>query len=176
MKDLKRNLLTVLVLGGIVAMLVTFAMPDYRQGEASQSGRPAKDFALTLDGKPIRLSDLRGKVVVLNFWASWCPPCVEETPSLNQLQARIAPIGGMVLGIDMDEDPEAYKRFIQNNQITFPTYRDGTLKLAGQYGTIMFPETYIIDRQGRIARKIVGEQDWSQGEVAEYTQNLLSQK
>ncbi len=176
MKDLKRNLLTVLVLGGIVALLVAFAMPDYRQGEASQAGRPAKDFALILDGKPIHLSDLRGKVVVLNFWASWCPPCVEETPSLNQMQARIAPMGGMVLGIDMDEDAEAYKRFVQNNQISFPTYRDETLKLAGQYGTIMFPETYIIDRQGRIARKIVGEQDWAQGDVAEYIQNLVGQK
>ena len=61
-------------------ILVLFAMPSYRQGEASIAGKPAVDFPLTLAGKSERLSDLKGKVVVLNFWATWCPPCVEETP------------------------------------------------------------------------------------------------
>ncbi|MFZ0910057.1 MAG: TlpA disulfide reductase family protein [Candidatus Acidiferrales bacterium] len=176
MKDLKRNLLTVLVLGGIVAMLVAFAMPDYRQGEASPLGRPAKDFALTLDGKQIHLSDLRGKVVVLNFWATWCPPCVEETPSLSQLQTRIAPLGGTVLGISMDDDEKAYERFLQAYNVDYPTYRDPTKKLAGEYGTAMYPETYVIDRQGRIARKIVGEQDWNDGDITAYMQELLAKK
>ena len=173
MKDLKRNLLTVVVLGGIAALLVGFAMPDYRQGEASQTGRPAKDFALTLDGKSIHLSDLRGKIVVLNFWATWCPPCVEETPSLNNLQARIEPMGGMVLGVSVDEDREAYEHFLQDNHVTYPTYRDPSKKIAAEYGSSMYPETYVIDRQGRIARKIVGEQDWNQGEIAAFVQDLV---
>src|ERR1700761_2180926 len=71
-------------------ILVLFAMPSYRQGEASIAGKPAEDFPVTLAGKSGHLSDLKGKVVVLNFWATWCPPCVEETPALNRLQKYIA--------------------------------------------------------------------------------------
>ena len=78
-----------------VLVLVAFAMPHYRQGEASIAGRTAKDFSLEMNGKPMKLSDYRGKVVVLNFWASWCPPCVAETASLNSLQERIEGRGGM---------------------------------------------------------------------------------
>ena len=95
---MKRKLNTAIVLIFIGSLLYMFARADYRQGEPSLRGQPEKDFALTLDGKPARLSDFRGRVVVLNFWATWCPPCVEETPSLNALQRRIAPLGGTVLG------------------------------------------------------------------------------
>jgi len=91
----KRNILTIVVLLGIAGLLVGFAMPEYRQGESSLAGTTAKDFEFILDGKLTHLSDLRGKVVVLNFWATWCPPCVEETPSLNSLQAQIAQQGGV---------------------------------------------------------------------------------
>ena len=172
---MKRNLLTIVVLGGIVALLVGFAMPEYRQGEASIAGRPAKDFPLVLDGKQIHLSDLRGKVVVLNFWATWCPPCVEETPSLNELHAQIAPKGGMVLGVSVDDDAQAYDQFLKTFNVVFPTFRDTTKNIPGTYGTSLFPETYLIDRQGRIARKIIGSQHWDEGDIAMYVQSLLAQ-
>ena len=103
---LKRKLKTGLVLAFIAGLLVLFAHPDYRQGEPSLRGTTPKDFPLTLDGKPTRLSDFRGKVVLLNFWASWCQPCVEEAPSLNPLQQRIAPLGGTVLGINVGVDDD----------------------------------------------------------------------
>lgn len=151
-------------------------MPNYRQGEASVSGRPAKDFQLIYDGKLAHLSDLRGKVIVLNFWATWCPPCVEETPSLNELQARIAPAGGVVLGVSVDDDAQAYEQFLTAYHVSFPTYRDPTKKIAADYGSAIFPETYLIDRQGRIARKIIGEQDWNSGDILLYVQSLLAQK
>jgi len=173
-RRLKRNVNTGLVLAFIAGLLFIFARPDYRQGEPSIRGRAATDFELTLDGKPAHLTDLRGSVVVLNFWATWCPPCVDEAPSLNQLQRRIAPLGGTVLGVSEDEDPSAYETFLKTYSLGFPTYRDPVKgKIALEYGTSMYPETYIIDRRGRIDRKIVGEQDWSSPEINSYLASLL---
>src|SRR6202021_2085953 len=105
-------------------LLYMFARADYRQGEPSLRGQPEKDFALTLDGKPARLSDLRGQVVLLNFWATLCPPCVDEAPSLNALQRLIAPRGGTVLGISLDEDQTAYDNFLKIYHLGFQTFRD----------------------------------------------------
>lgn len=170
---MKRNLKTGVVLAFVGGLLFVFAHPDYRQGEPSLRGRPAKDFQLTLDGKSERLSDLRGKVVVLNFWATWCPPCVDEAPSLNQLQKRIAPLGGMVLGVSVDEDQATYENFLRTYNISFPTYRDPSKQIAVNYGTTMYPETYIIDRRGRLDRKIVGPQDWSSPELTAYLDSVL---
>src|SRR3984957_13352332 len=98
-----RRAMVWLGLGLGVAVLLLFALPSYRQGEASIAGKTANDFAFTLDGKSRRLSELRGKVVVLNFWATWCPPCVEEAPALNRLQRHIEPLGGTILGVSIDE-------------------------------------------------------------------------
>lgn len=123
----------------------------------------------------MRLADLRGKVVVLNFWATWCPPCVEETPALNRLQQRIASRGGMVLGVSVDEDAAAYGRFLQQQGVVYPTYRDPSKKIALDYGTSMYPETYIIGRDGRIARKIIGPQQWDSPELVAYLDSLLGQ-
>jgi cytochrome c biogenesis protein CcmG/thiol:disulfide interchange protein DsbE len=156
-------------------ILVLFAMPSYRQGEASIAGKPAVDFPLTLAGKSERLSDLKGKVVVLNFWATWCPPCVEETPSLNRLEKYIDSRGGMVLGVSIDEDGAAYEQFLRDHSVVFPTYRDATKKTASDYGTSIFPETYIIDRHGKIARKFVGEQQWDSAEMLAYFDAVLGQ-
>ena len=170
---LKRNLKTGVVLIFIAGLLYMFARADYRQGEPSLRGQPEKDFALALDGKPSRLSDLKGKVVVLNFWATWCPPCVDEAPSLNALQRRIAPLGGTVLGINLDEDQDAYENFLKAYQLSFPNYRDPSKKIALDYGTTMYPETYIIDRQGRFDRKIIGPQDWTSPEMTTYLDSVL---
>jgi cytochrome c biogenesis protein CcmG/thiol:disulfide interchange protein DsbE len=173
---LKRNLKTGLVLIFIAGLLYMFARADYRQGEPSLRGQPEKDFALTLDGKPSRLSYLKGNVVVLNFWATWCPPCVDEAPSLNALQRRIAPLGGTVLGISLDEDQDAYENFLKAYQLGFPNYRDPSKKIAMDYGTTMYPETYIIDRQGRLDRKIIGPQDWTSPEMVSYIDSLIPKK
>jgi cytochrome c biogenesis protein CcmG/thiol:disulfide interchange protein DsbE len=173
---MKRKLLTLAVLAFISGLLVLFAAPEYRQGEPSLAGKPAHEFSFTLNGKPARLADLRGKVVVLNFWATWCPPCVEEAPSLERLQAAIAPRGGTVLGVSVDEDEAAYNKFLQDHQIQFPTYRDPSKQIAISYGTSMYPETYIIDRNGRLARKIIGPQDWDSPAILAYLNQLLEAK
>jgi cytochrome c biogenesis protein CcmG, thiol:disulfide interchange protein DsbE len=169
---LKRNLLTAAVLAGIFGLLVLFASPQYRQGEASIAGTPAHDFHFTLQGQPKTLADLRGKIVVLNFWATWCPPCVEETPSLNRLQGKLAASGVTILAVSEDEDANAYQQFLQSQHVAFPTYHDASLKIAASYGTSVYPETYIIDRRGRIARKIIGPQDWDSPDLVSYIISL----
>ena len=173
---MKRKLKTALVLAFLAGFIALFIRPQYREGEASLRGRTAKNFAFTLDGKPTDLSDLRGKVVVLNFWATWCPPCVDETPSLIQLQKSIAPLGGTVLGISLDDDQAAYRNFLKTYKIDFPTYRDPSKKSALDYGTTMYPETYIINREGRIDRKIIGPQDWTSPRMMAYMDSILGDK
>src|SRR5208283_1216997 len=163
---------------GAFAVIYFFTFPHYRQGEASVAGKKAEDFAMNLDGKPVHLSNLRGKVVVLNFWATWCPPCVEETPALNRLQRYISSRNGVVIGVAADEDPAAYQKFLQDNGVIFQTYRDPATKnnrspIAESYGTIMFPETYIIGRDGKIARKIIGFQEWDSPEMLAYFDSIL---
>lgn len=169
--------------GGLVAFLgiiAVFAMPSYRHGEASVAGTRAQDFAFELNGRQAHLSDLRGKVVVLNFWGSWCTPCVEEAPALNRLQKYIAPKNGVVLGVAADEDPAAYEKFLRDQSVTFETYRDPATKdlrspIAGMYGTVMVPETYIIGRDGKIQRKIIGMQEWDSPEMLKYFDSILGQ-
>src|SRR5215469_3891181 len=176
---MKRKVFTGVTLGAVAGLLVLFASPSYKQGMASPAGSMAKSFSFQLNGQETTLAHLRGKVVVLNFWASWCPPCVDETASLNQLQQRIAPRGGTVLGISADTDPGAYEQFLKDHGVIFPTYRDPveqkTLSQIGLgYGTSMYPETYIIDRRGRIARKIIGEQNWTSPQMTAYLNSVLA--
>lgn len=176
---MRRKIFTGVTLGAVAGLLVLFASPSYKQGMASPAGSMARGFSFQLDGKNSTLADLRGKVVVLNFWASWCPPCVEETPSLNQLQQRIAPQGGTVLGISADTDPGAYEQFLKDHGVIFPTYRDpveqrNLSQIGLDYGTSMYPETYIIDRRGRIARKIIGEQNWTSPPMIAYLDSVLA--
>lgn len=179
---MKQKILSALGLIGALAVLYVFAMPSYRQGEPSVAGRRAPDFTLDSDGHHFHLADLRGKVVVLDFWASWCPPCVEEAASLNALQQRIEGQGGTVIGISQDDDPSAYQKFLTDHQVDFPTYRDTSAvssnigNIAKDYGTAMLPEVYLITRDGRIARKIVGEQDWTSPELTAAIDTLLHSK
>src|SRR5258708_32741545 len=100
---MKHKILSPIALILVAAVLYVLAAPSYGQGEASLAGRKAKDFPVQFAGSS-RLADLHGKVVVLNFWASWCPPCLEETQSLNRLQQDIGAKGGVVLGVSVDED------------------------------------------------------------------------
>jgi cytochrome c biogenesis protein CcmG/thiol:disulfide interchange protein DsbE len=164
------------VLVGVAGVLWLFFTPLYRQGEPTLAGKKAPAFSFALNGKPMQLSDMHGKVVVLNFWASWCPPCVEETPALNRLQARIAPQGGIVLGVSVDDSEAKYEQFLREQNVMFPTYRDTEQKINLEYGTTIFPETYIIDRDGKIARKVIGPQEWDRGENYTFLETLLQKR
>jgi peroxiredoxin len=172
----KRRVISAAVLAYVVVLLVQFAKPSYRQGEPSVAGRPAPDFAFTLDGQPTKLTALEGKIVVLNFWATWCPPCVEETPSLEQMYRQLASSGVAVLGVSVDEDAAAYRKFLVDNHITFPTTRDPSADIPRAYGTSLYPETYIIGRNGRIVRTLIGEQSWDSPGMLAYLRDLAAGK
>src|SRR2546428_1100877 len=155
----KKNLLLVrpaaLVLGGAVFLVVRPRSPH-----AVEVGESAPRFDLpTLAEGPARLRDFHGQVVVLNFWATWCPPCVEETPSLEKFAEQMRPAGVTVIGVSVDQDKEAIEKFALAFHLTFSIARDPDQILAGRYGTFKFPETYILDRSGRVAEKIIGPTD-----------------
>lgn len=164
----KRRIVTYLALAGAAALLVLFSIPSYDAGRPSLAGETAKDFSFTLNGQPTSLAAMRGKVVVLNFWATWCPPCVQETPSLEKMYAEMKPLGVTVLGVSVDDDAGAYRKFLANHGVTFPTYRDPGKTIPVAYGTVMYPETYIINRNGTILRKLIGEQDWTSPQMIDY--------
>ncbi len=163
-----RRILSYLALAGAAALLIAFSIPSYDEGKPSIAGRTAQNFSFTLDGQPTNLTALHGKVVVLNFWATWCPPCVDETPSLERMYTDLKPLGVTVLGVSVDDDASAYQKFLVDHGITFPTYRDANKKIPISYGTAMYPETYIISRDGKIERKLIGEQDWSSPQMLAY--------
>ena len=132
----------------------------------------APDFTVQDADRKISLSDLRGKIVVLNFWATWCQPCVEEMPSLVQMQQRMGAKGVTVLAVSVDVDESAYQRFLKNHKIELLTVRDPDQKSNNLYGTSKFPESYIIDRSGVVRRKFFGAVDWTQPEIVDFLSKL----
>ena len=135
-------------------------------------GSTAPEFSIQDSGHKVSLSDFRGKIVVLNFWATFCPPCVEEMPSLVQLDQRLKDKGIAVLGVSIDVDTDAYHKFLKDYKVGFVTVRDPEQTSATLYGTHGWPETYIIDRNGIVRRKFIGPVDWSQHEIVEFLTKL----
>src|SRR5262249_22245254 len=137
-------------------------------------GDSAPDFSITADnGRTITLSNFGGKLLVLNFWATWCPPCIEELPSLDGFQNHFAKSGVVVLGISIDKDEKAYHDFLAKAHVSFLTARDPDRKINTDYGTIKVPETYIIDRQGKVLRKIISNADWMNERMLKDVESLL---
>ena len=135
-------------------------------------GTAAKEFSVQDADRSVSLNQFRGQVVVLNFWATWCPPCVEELPSLIDMQDRLRSKGVVVVGVSIDVDNDAYHRFIKQRNVNFLTVRDPEQKVASMYGTTGWPESYIIDRQGVLRRKIVGPINWDSPEVMQFLSKL----
>ncbi len=105
------------------------------------------------------LADHAGKVVVLNVWASWCEPCLTEMPLLQRTHDRISPRGGMVLGIDTQDATDSALKFLREHDITFPSLRDTDREYGREFDVVAYPETFVIDRRGRIAANRRGPVD-----------------
>jgi cytochrome c biogenesis protein CcmG, thiol:disulfide interchange protein DsbE len=137
-------------------------------------GDSAPDFSITADnGRTITNSNFGGKLLVLNFWATWCEPCIEELPSLNEFQQRFANSGVVVLGVSIDSDEKAYRSFLARVRVSFLTARDPDRKISADYGTLKVPETYIIDSKGTVLRKLISNQDWMSERMIKDVESLL---
>jgi len=136
------------------------------------AGDSAPEFTITTDnGKTVSLPNFGGKLLVLNFWATWCPPCIQDTPSLCNFAQQFADKGVVVLGLSVDKDMNAYRAFLQKYRPAFLTARD--FKVHEEYGTYMYPETYIIDSKGKVVKKIAEGADWNDPQLVQYVNSLL---
>jgi len=113
-----------------------------------------------LTGGVASLPDFKGRIVILNFWATWCPPCRAEMPSMENLYQRFKDQGLEILAVDIGEDINTVRRFIQNNKYTFPVLLDTNNKVSNVYGIEAIPTTYILDREGKIIARVVGSISW----------------
>ncbi|MBI2873282.1 MAG: TlpA family protein disulfide reductase [Chloroflexi bacterium] len=126
-------------------------------GEIKVEQQPAPDFTLTtFDGQELRLADLRGKVVMIDFWASWCPPCRQEAPLLAQVYQEYRGRGVEFVGVDIWDDERDAREFIRRYGVTYPNGLDSKGTIAINYGVTGVPEKYFLDREGFLAKRFVG--------------------
>jgi cytochrome c biogenesis protein CcmG, thiol:disulfide interchange protein DsbE len=165
-----------LLQGSIVLLLVLLAgaIFDAMRDKTVGVGDRAPDFDIVTDnGRKVSRSDFGGRLLVLNFWATWCPPCVEEMPSLDEFQRRLAASGVVVVGVSVDTDESAYREFLRKAKVSFLTARDPAAEISAEYGTFKFPETYIIDSRGRVVQKHIGPEVWTNENLIRGIQSLL---
>lgn len=126
-------------------------------------------------GSQFSLSDFRGKVVLINFWATWCPPCRDEMPSMESLQRQMDQSQFAILALTVDDSWDAVNQFMTQNGFTIPVYSDFNRRIATLYGTSKFPETYILDKQGKVAMKVIGPTDWTAPDMVTYLRKLTAE-
>jgi cytochrome c biogenesis protein CcmG/thiol:disulfide interchange protein DsbE len=136
-------------------------------------GQTAPQIALNDGQQQVNLAALRGNVVLLNFWATWCGPCLQELPSLEQMQRDLPQV--KVVTISADEDEAAYRDFMARHRVTLLSVREGSTPAHTLYGTTGYPETWVVDKQGTLLRKFVGPQVWTNTDIESYLRKLASQ-
>ncbi len=164
-----------LLRGLIVVLTLTFTGLVYYslRDTSAKEGQPAPLFSIKTDqGENVTPTSFGGKVLVLNFWATWCSPCIQEIPSLNQFQRRFAREGVVVVAVSIDKNPEKYKAFLSRIPVAFQTMRDPKADVSAEYGTYQIPESYVI-KNGIVMRKFPNEAEWMSDDVTQYIQSLL---
>jgi len=177
--DAKVSIKSALRPAAVIAVVLLAALA-YRQlaeskGYALRAGTAAPGFRLKdLSGGDVDLGAYRGKVVVLNFWATWCPPCVEEMPSLERLHRTLGPEGLAVVAVSTDEDEAELRRFVSSHGLTVPVLRDPGGRIAsGGYRTTGYPETFVLDRSGVVLEHVVGPTEWDAPQALSHFRSLL---
>lgn len=164
---------------GIIVLLQT------RRSSLNLAGKPrfekgvrAPNFTLPdLDGKMVSLADFKGQVVLLNIWATWCAPCVEEMPSMEKLHQELKDEKFVILAVSIDESgAKVVRPFMKKHKLSFPALIDSAGTLKSLYRTTGVPESYIIDKDGRVLEEIIGPRDWAAAGAIRYFQNLIQSK
>jgi len=160
----------VLVLGVSLAWVVKGSLDDH----IVRIGDTAPSFTVkTETGRTITPANFGGKLLVLNFWASWCQPCLQEVPSLEVFSRQFAPEGVVVLGVSVDKNENLYRQFLKQFPVTFQVARDPSWDIAANYGTFQLPETYIIDSSGKVVQKVIAAQNWMNPEFVQSIKKML---
>ncbi|HYM37129.1 MAG TPA: TlpA disulfide reductase family protein [Nitrospiraceae bacterium] len=158
------KLVVSLIAVGVLVLVFGIVWMQSSKYEPPKIGKIAPEFALVdLDDKPVRLSDYRGKVVFLNFWATWCKPCREEMPSMEVLHRNFAKDGLVVLAVSIDRvtTTKDIPPFIKSMNLSFPVLIDSWGKTDMPYKRMGVPETFIIDQEGVIREIVIGPRDWT---------------
>ena len=172
MKDYGRLALLVLV---VVAAAFGYVHLQQNKGYGLKAGVPAPPFTLPVrGGGSVDLASLKGHVVVINFWATWCPPCVAEMPALDRLHRALSRDGLVVLGVSVDEDEAVLTSFIEKGGLTLKVLRDpGGTVASGAYRATGYPETFVVDAKGVIVETYVGPADWDTPDALDHFRRLL---
>jgi peroxiredoxin len=172
---MKNALRTVAIVAVVVAAAFGYVYLAENKGYALKVGAEAPGFRLpSLAGGEVDLASQRGKVVVLNLWATWCPPCVAEMPSLERLHRALSPEGLSVVTVSTDEDEASLREFVSQRALTIPVLMDpGGRVAAGKYRTTGYPETFLLDREGRILKHVVGPAEWDSPQMLAELRRLL---
>jgi len=167
MNNFLRSLLAVLV-----AAFIGVTVFSLRDTSAKEGGK-APEFSISTDqGVHVTPTQFGGKVLVLNFWATFCATCVQEIPSLNEFQKHFGKDGVVVVAVSIDKNARKYRDFLDRIHVSFATARDPSANVSSEYGTFQIPETYII-KDGRILRKFANSEDWTSDDMTQYVQSLL---
>ncbi len=164
-------LVTVFIAAGVAFVLLSGDATPPPLG-AGQAAAPF-DLPALGDGPRVRLADLRGKVVLVNFWATWCKPCEEEMPSMERLHRRLAGEPFALLAVSVDDDAEPVKAFRDRLGLTLPILLDPQKKAAAAYQAFRFPETVLIDANGEVAGRFIGPRDWDSPTYRENIEALV---
>ena len=154
----------------VLASVGLFATACDRGDRPALIGKKAPEFTVSDGKQSLDLKSYRGRIVVLNFWATSCVPCIEEIPTLAELQRRMPNIS--VVAVSSDDDDALYRKFLSEYHVNFVTVRDPSYRVPHMYGTVKIPETYIIDRKGVLRRKFVSAQNWTNPEILDYLGKL----
>jgi len=170
-------LIFLIIIGvGIIVLLQT-KDASFNLSEKSRlvKGVPAPNFTLPgLDGKTVSLADYRGKVVLLNIWATWCPPCVDEMPSMEKLHQELKGEAFKILAVSIDASgAKAVLPFMKKHKLSFHALTDTKGAIKSLYQATGVPESFIIDKNGVIAEKVIGPMDWATPDVIRYFRDLV---